>query len=162
MMADCNNYPIDCCQKYFVTKCYKPSRGEKGQKGEKGDLGPKGDPGDFINVPFTTVLIDTPVSVINAEYKPISWFAWLESEYGLLIGKIIFSTVIVDNVLDVSLEDETNNVVLGSYSNISFSGIYTFPFINPSSDAEIQLKIRKRILVNPSPRINSVTLNYRV
>jgi hypothetical protein len=94
-------------------------------------------------------------------YTSISTFSWIQARYlGYLNGIVIFHATITDRNLDVKLRNITAGVDLGSITNISATGVYTFNILAPTMNAHLELQIRKTLSGGASPVIEGVSLEF--
>ncbi len=109
----------------------------------------------------TYSLFNGLATATGIEWKTIAYFTWSMSRYGTYSnGVLIFYTKILGTNLDVRLFDSTNSVILCSDLNISTDGTRLVSVTNPTSDAVIQLQIRKSTDGGLPPEISGVTLEY--
>lgn len=107
------------------------------------------------------VLSTSKNNVATTGFVPFAYFPWSNSQHGSLSsGKVIFRATVTDRLLDIQLYDATNLVVLGSLSNVSSTGTYSFNISNPAGDAEVQLRAKKSAVAGVSPFLLGATLEF--
>ncbi len=119
------------------------------------------------NNTIAITLVAGQAMAIDTTYTSIACMPWLDARYNNYTnGTIILHVNIVNRDLFVRLQDITNNVTLGELiitstgSNSSSSNLFTV--INPSSDAQIELQIKKSISGGINPRIYGILLEYNI
>lgn len=98
-------------------------------------------------------------------YTAVACMPWLDARYNNYSnGTVILHVNIVNRGLSVRLQDITNNVTLGELiiTSINSSSSKSFIVINPSSDARVELQIKKSIPGGKNPRIYGILLEYNI
>ncbi len=112
----------------------------------------------------TYSLLPNAVAVaMTTMYIPIAYFTWIDSRYmGYTAGALIYEADISDRTLDIRLRDVTNGVTIVEDLSVALSGFrdITAGFVNPSSDARLELQIRKSSEGGTDPRIFGVQLEW--
>lgn len=106
-------------------------------------------------LPFEAVAISTT-------YTTIAYFPWKITEHnGYSSGKVVFSAITDNRILEVQLYDLTNATSLGSASvPVSSDDTYSFNVTNPGGNARLALQIRKTTVAGVEPRVLGTTLEY--
>ena len=119
-------------------------------------------PGIVPSKIIITLLNITALAIDFTNFISVGNFSWKNASFGTFSsGGVIFNTTIIDRNLDIRLYDITNNVVLGSILNIGITGSYNFAVINPLTDADIQLQIRKTASGGTSPTVFGAVAEYQ-
>lgn len=108
------------------------------------------------------VLASKPLgdSASNISYTTIANYLWLKNRgYNYENGTCIFDVIHGDRTLDIRVMDITNNVQLGILTT-SVSGFYNFPIIKPTTDARLELQIRKNLNGGTSPVVKASALEF--
>ncbi len=96
----------------------------------------------------------------NTSFQTISQLAWVDSRYRRFVNPTFtVNFTIYNRNLEWILYDITNTTTLGT-AIVSISGTYSYSIANPSSDAVIELRIRKTAGGGQSPELNSSILEY--
>ncbi len=100
-------------------------------------------------------------------YITVACMPWLDARYNNYTnGTVILRVTIIDRDLSVRLQDITNNVTLGELIitsiNNNGSSSQSFTVINPSSDARVELQIKKSLSGGTNPRIYGILLEYNI
>jgi hypothetical protein len=107
------------------------------------------------------VVETTQTSATTTTYETFCYFIWNNSNYSSYTnGILLFETTISDRNLDIRIRDTTNSVTLGETFGISLNGFYALTLTNPSSDARIEIQIRKASSGGTNPNIVGATLQY--
>lgn len=96
-------------------------------------------------------------------YNTVGKFPWIDSRnITYRNGTALFDISVPNLSVDIRVYDSTANVVLGSLTNISTSGLYSFSFNNPSGDSrlEVQVKVNGLLGLLTPPQINSLSLEW--
>lgn len=105
-------------------------------------------------------LAPTLIPASAAAYAPIGYFPWLNSLYETYTnGLIVYRTQITDRSLDIRLQDTTNAITLGSATAVT-TGSYSFPVINPTTDATVELQVQWSGVGATNPNMLGVNLEY--
>lgn len=97
----------------------------------------------------------------SINYITLAYFPWINSLYSTYTnGRLIFRAIISNRNLDIRLRDTTNNITLASSLGISSTGFYNLSVINPTTDAQIELQIRKSAFNGINPSILGVILEF--
>lgn len=99
---------------------------------------------------------------INTTYTTIARFTWLNSLYsGYSSGSLIYEVVIGDRNLDIRIRDTTNASTVVEETNVSTSSFREVTgFVNPVSNASLELQIRKTQESGTNPIIRGIQLEW--
>lgn len=105
------------------------------------------------SIPIVSFSNPVSFSVSNSSYSPSGYFAWSSNLYGTYtLGYLTFYVNIPSTKsVDARVYDRTNNVTLGSTTDITISGTYTFYFTNPTTDTYISFDFRRQSSGGSSP-----------
>lgn len=112
-----------------------------------------------VNVP----LIAQNTLVQLTSYQTVGKFVWVKDRNTTYrSGTVIFDINVPNLAATVRIIDVTNNVVLGTSPSLTSSGIYTLDFINPTTDArlEIQVKLTGLLGILTPPSLNCLSLEW--
>jgi hypothetical protein len=105
---------------------------------------------------LTTFRIDATKNT----YTTAAYFMWKNMLYSSYAnGQILLRVIINNRNLDIRLRDVTNSVDLFN-TTISMSGFYCLPIANGTTDAQIELQIRKTSGGGVSPQILYSSLEF--
>lgn len=98
----------------------------------------------------------------TTNWVAIGEFQWNNAIYNTYTGGTILTGVTISGSknINIRLIDVTNNITLGQILNVSVSGPITFPVINPSGDAVLQIQISRTNGGGMSPCMHGVVLEY--
>lgn len=100
-------------------------------------------------------------AVTNTEYKTIGTLSWSQvRNFGYANGVVIFHTTISDRNLDVKLRNITSGTDLGSLTNVTSTGVYTFIIASPTANSTLELQVRKNVNGGNSPIIEGVSIEF--
>ncbi len=105
----------------------------------------------------------------STTYITVACIPWLDARHNNYTnGVIILHINIVNRDLSIRLQDITNNVTLGELittntnTNTNSSSSQSFTVINPTSDARVELQIKKSSSGGTNPRIYGILLEYNI
>ena len=114
--------------------------------------------GARVAYPLVTTSV---VSASSTSYTTVAYLTWDDSRYsGYTSGTLVFEVDITNRNLDIRLRDTTNAVTLGETLGISVDGFNTLSVSNPSSDARMELQVRKSAGGGVNPLVYGISLEY--
>jgi hypothetical protein len=107
--------------------------------------------------PLSTIQISANMQ----NYTTVTYFPWINSLYSSYTnGRLLISVIVTNRTLDIRLQDTTNAVTIASSLGIAVNGFYMIAVTNPTSDAQIELQVRKSGPGGGNPQILGVTLEF--
>ena len=101
------------------------------------------------------------ISANTPSYTTIAYFPWINALYSSYTsGRLLFRATVTNRTLDIRIRDVTNSVTLGSSLGIAVSGFFNIPVINPISNAQLELQVRKSGPGGGNPQILGVILEF--
>ncbi len=116
-------------------------------------------PGVGALIRFITIF--NPTSPLSNNYTTIASNLWNQDRYNNFddTGKVIFTSTVTDNPLEIRIWDTVNMTSLGYYqSNGSESAIFSIN--RPISNTEIEIQIKKTNNSGITPVLVSIAIEY--
>ena len=110
---------------------------------------------------ITMMTLVNEVSPTGSSYIEVGRFTWDDTRYiNFRSGIVIFKSRITGvSGIDIQVWDNDNSFELGMFTS-STSEFGTFTFINPSTDAEILIRVRRTTQVGSRPYIDSLSTQF--
>ncbi len=112
---------------------------------------------------ITIMLMPIKLEAVSQSWTPMAYFPWILSRHSLYTNGYISlnATGNLGRSLDVRYIDVTNNVILGSVTGITTQQFLSFSVLNPITDAQCELQIRKNDYGGQTnPTISGVILEF--
>ncbi len=112
----------------------------------------------------TIVINLTPMEAkaVSTNYMPVAYFPWLYARHQYYFnGIVIMNVKTIDTHISIRLYDSTNGVTLGERI-VTTTGVISFGIINPTTDAQIELQIKKIVSAGEHPSICGALVEYYI
>ena len=117
--------------------------------------------GEYGKVAYNLITISTLINTNTwAVFSTFPWIYDRNSDH--YDGYATFYIEIGNRDADIRLYDATNGTVLGTMTNISATGFYSFAITNPTTDALLELHVKKSTMGGQNPQIHSAYIEYKI
>jgi hypothetical protein len=106
-------------------------------------------------------LINIQQFVPNIVYTRSSSFSWFHSRYSFYtFGVVLFHATVSNRTLDIRFRNTTLGVDLGSLTGIAATGMYSFPLVLPTANADLEIQVKKNASGGIHPTIEYLAIEF--
>ncbi len=106
------------------------------------------------------MIVSNPTTPLDNVYTVIASNLWSQTRYyNFNTGRVVFSTTIIDNPLDIQIWNISTASQIGYYQSFA-SEKSVFNIDTPVADSEIAIRIKKSNIGGTAPTLESITIEF--